>query len=476
MGQEIETTSFTDADSREFAEHLREETDLLMAWEKEGRISGSPRTAGFELECWLVDRNMQPVARNEEFIAALDNDLVVPELSRFNLEFNGDPEILSGTGISDLHRNLEDLWRQARDTAAELDLRLAMIGILPTVTSKHLCEENMSDGRRYKAINNQIFRLRKGQPITLDIDGVEHLQSKHMDVMLEAGATSFQIHLKIPEGGGTDYYNASKLASAPLMAVSANSPYLFGRDLWAESRIPLFEQAVSVGKWDYAERVTFGVRFIEEGFGDIFCANRQRYPVLLPQCSDRPPEKMDHLRLQNGTIWRWNRPIVGWDEDGTPHFRMEQRVVPAGPTIIDSMANAAFYYGLVTGFAENDIRPHQQCQYHTARDNFYLAAHDGLDARIRWEQIDDRPIDELICDLFLPMAHAGLEQLDIAKADRELYLGIIEQRARTGQTGAVWQRRFVKEHGGDMAKLLESYLHYQDLGEPVHSWPLVVSE
>ena len=475
MGQEIETTSFTDGDSRDFAKHLREETDLLVQWEKDGKISGSPRTAGFELECWLVDQDMQPAACNEEFIAALDDDLVVPELSKFNLEFNGDPEILTGTGISKLHEGLENLWQKARATAAEMDLRLAMVGILPTVTSEHLCEDNMSDGQRYKAINNQIFRLRKNQPILLNMEGKDHLQSEHMDVMLEAGATSFQIHIKIPEGRGTDYYNASKLASAPLMAVSANSPFLFGKDLWAESRIPLFEQAVSVGKWDYAERVTFGVRFIEDGFGDVFCANRQRYPVLLPQCSDEPPEKLHHLKLQNGTIWRWNRPIVGWDDDGTPHFRMEQRVVPAGPTIIDSMANAAFYYGLVTYFAEHETKPDEQCQYHTARDNFYLAAKNGLEARIRWEQIDGRAIDHLITEIFLPMAHQGLESLGVAKADRGHYLSIIEARTRSGQNGASWQRKFVKEQGGDMAQLLKSYLHYQDLGEPVHSWPLKVS-
>jgi len=471
MGQEIETTNFTDADARMFAKHLREETDLLVQWEKDGKISGNPRTAGFELECWLVDQNLQPAARNEEFITALNDDLVVPELSKFNLEFNGDPEILTGTGISKLHHNLENLWQKARNTAADMQLRLAMIGILPTVNSAHLCEENMSDGQRYHAINKQIFRLRKNQPIPLEIKGEDSLKSEHMDVMLEAGATSFQIHIKIPEGRGADYYNASKLASAPLMAVSANSPYLFGKNLWAESRIPLFEQAVSVGKWDYAERVTFGVRFVEDGFGDAFQANRQRYPILLPQCSDAPVEALHHLKLQNGTIWRWNRPIVGWDEDGTPHFRMEQRVVPAGPTIVDSMANAAFYYGLVTYFAEHQTKPHDQCQYHTARDNFYLTAKYGLDAKIRWEQIDERPIDQLILGIFLPMAHEGLERLNVAKADRDYYLGIIEARADLGRNGANWQRQFVREHGSDMTQLLKSYLHYQDLGQPVHNWP-----
>lgn len=472
MGEELQTSTFDDDDFQEFVSRMRAETDLLEKWEHEATISGDPTSAGFELEAWLVDQNSRPAARNIDFLAAVNHELVVPELSCFNVELNGDPQELTGLGLSRLQTELEDLWRHAQRAADSIDVRLAMIGILPTVESDDLCVANMSDGNRYKALNEQVFRMRKGRPITLNIEGADRLNSQHMDVMLEAGATSFQIHLKVPEGKGADYYNASKIVSAPLVAVSANSPYLFGKNLWAETRIPLFEQAVSVGDWDYAERVTFGVRYIEDHLSEVFVANRRRYPVLLPQIKDTPAEKLSHLRLQNGTIWRWNRPLVGWDDDGTPHYRIEQRVVPAGPTVLDSMANAAFYYGLVTYLAENETRPHERAQFFTTRDNFYDCAKHGLDARIRWDHVDDQRVDKLILDVFLPMAEEGLKQHDVDPRDIQRYLGVIEARSKNGQNGANWQRNFVKKHKVGMAEMLEAYILRQETALPVHEWPL----
>ncbi|NVJ99158.1 MAG: glutamate--cysteine ligase [Alphaproteobacteria bacterium] len=472
MGQELETSNFADADYEAFTRQLKVETDLVAAWEKAGEQSEAPPTAGFELEAWLVSDQMLPVGANDRFIERMENPLVVPELAAFNVEFNGNPAELSGNALSRLHANLSDLWRSASLTADDMGLRLAMIGILPTIMDADLSPENMTETERYKALNDQVFRLRKGKPINLKISGKEDLVSQHMDVMLEAAATSFQIHMKVPKGKEVDYYNASKLVSAPLVALSANSPYLFGKDLWAETRIPLFEQAVSVGDWDYAERVTFGVRFIEDSLSEVFVANRQRYPVLLPQVSDRQAKKLDHFRLQNGTIWRWNRPLVGWDADGTPHFRIEQRVVPAGPTIADSIANAAFYYGLITYLAEDSIRPHQRAQFFTARDNFYTAAKCGMDAEIRWDHEDGKAIPDLVLNTLLPMAREGLENLQLDRADCELYLGIIEGRCRTCQNGAVWQRRYVTEHNASMTEMLQAYLARQQTDIPVHEWPV----
>jgi len=472
MGQELETSSFKDEDFNVFVKKLKIETDIVEAWEREENLSQAPVSAGFELEAWLVDPQMRPVAKNEAFITAVDDPLIVPELSAFNVEFNGDPEGLSGKGISKLHNDLAALWNRANKSAAAMELQLAMIGILPTVADTDLCVANMSAAKRFQALNEQVFRLRKGKPIKLDIEGKDTLQSDHFDVMLEAAATSFQIHIKIPQGRGVDYYNASKLASAPLVAISANSPFLFGKDLWAETRIPLFEQAVSVGEWDYAERVTFGVRFIEESLSEVFVANRQRYPVLLPQITEREPEKLDHLRLQNGTIWRWNRPLVGWDADGTPHLRLEQRVVPAGPTIADSMANAAFYYGLVAHLADADIKPHKRAQFFTTRDNFYKAAKHGLDAEMRWDHEDGQRIDKVILETFLPMAEHGLRQLGIDEADIEKYLGIIRARCTNRQNGATWQRSYVKKYDASMAEMLEAYIICQQTEIPVHEWPL----
>jgi len=472
MGKELETTCFCELDFKQFNERLTAETNFVQKLERQGNISENGLTAGFELEAWLVDSSMQPAPENQDFLQQLNNPLVVPELSSFNVEINGDPQPLTNDGLSRLHEDLLQLWQLAKKQAEKMDLQLAIIGILPTVKDQDLCVGNMSSTKRYKAINEQIMKLRKGKPLRLDIEGRETLSTEHQDVMLEAGATSFQIHLKIPASKAVDYYNASKLTSAPLLAIAANSPYLFGKDLWAETRIPLFEQAVSVGHWDYEERVTFGVRYLERELSEVFVANRQRYPILIPQVSNRGVEKLDHLRLQNGSIWRWNRALIGWNNDGEIHYRIEQRVVPAGPTIIDSIANSAFYYGLVHYLANHEIKPHERAQFFTCRDNFYQAAKFGLTAKIRWDHKNEQLISDVISDIFLPMAKAGLHAMGINPNDIDRYLGIISARAKNGQNGCQWQRAYVAKHRPTMAELLSAYLKNQNTEIPVHEWTI----
>lgn len=470
MGDEIETSHFTEDNFREFEERLKEETALVGQWFKEGRFAKSATTVGSELEAWLVDPHFNPAAENKEFIRKLNREDVVPELASFNVEFNTDPLLLSGSVLSQAESNLRKNFRIAEQIAEDMGLHLLAIGVLPTVKHGDLIDDNMSGGERYRAINDQIFELRQGKPIQLSITNKERLSLDHRDVMLEAAATSFQIHLKVDADHGVDFYNASKIASAPMVAVSANSPYLFQHDLWAETRIPLFEQAVSVGEWDYSERVTFGVSYLDSSLYEVFQANRQRYPALLPQCVDDPPEKLSHLRLHNGTIWRWNRPLIGFDDDDTPHLRIEHRVVPAGPTAVDLTANMAFYFGLVYGFMQGNAHPGERIPFWAARDNFYEAARDGFDARVIWEGRRLGRMSDLILNRLIPMAREGLEALNLDRADIKRYLDIIRKRTETGQNGATWQRAYVAKHGRDWNKLTEAYYRRQVSGEPVHEW------
>jgi len=472
MGQEIAATGWREEDFAIFVARLRAETDLVEQWEAEGRFASGPPHCGIELESCLVDQAMRPAPLNTAIIADIADALVVPELAQFNIEFNSSPVPLAHNGLARLETELEGLRRHARDVAAAHGLHLVQCGILPTLRHGHLSLRYMTPGNRYVALNEHVFRLRKGRPISLAIDGAEPLRFEQADVMLEAGTTSCQFHLTVPGDASVHWYNAAKLASAPLVALAANSPALFGHDLWAETRVPLFEQAVSVGDWDYAERVTFGVRFLERHLSEVFLANRQRYPVLLPMLSDQPVEQLAHLRLHNGTIWRWIRPIVGWNADGTPHLRLEQRVVPAGPTIIDSIANAAFFYGLVAALATASTPPDGRCQFFTARDNFYTAARFGLDARLRWDHRNDQPVAMLILDHFLPMADEGLQTLGVSEAERRTYLDLIARRVTSGQNGATWQRAWRARHGGSPADVLRAYIERQDSGTPVDSWSL----
>lgn len=480
MGQEIVSSEFSDEDFRRFQQCLIEETDLLAQWLKSGFFTDRDRVAGFELEAWLVDPNYLPAPINEQFLDAIHTEWVSPELSRFNVELNVEPCRLEGAALQGLENGLSSTWNYCCEVASGLGADLAMIGILPSLREEELTLDNMSRMKRYQALNEQVFRLRRGEPLHLDVVGLEHLRTTHHDVMLEAGTTSFQIHLQVSPERSARFYNASLIASAATVAAAANSPYLFGRDLWDETRIPLFEQAVEVGGHDDAvygplRRVSFGSGYVRGSLLECFLENLEHFPVLLPMLFDAPDSDRDylnHLRLHNGTIWRWNRPLIGFEADGTPHLRIEHRVIPGGPTVVDLIANAAFYYGLVQYLADMDEPPEQALTFAQVRDNFYEGARHGLNAHVTWLEGKRGSLSDLILGQLLPLARIGLQTLDLDAGDIHKYLGIIEDRVRSGQNGARWQRSYVEQHGRDMQALTAAYVERQHSGIPVHRWQL----
>ncbi len=472
MGQEIATSHFSKADFDAFASRLKQETALLGTWLEDGTLSDGPPTVGFEIEVWLLASDATPAPVVESLLERLADPLVVPELATFNAEINCPPRPLRGPALSQLADDLTALWGRCQRVAETLETKLAMFGILPTVRPEHLVIANMTPRKRYMALNDQIFSLRRGRPLRLVITGRDRLEMAWEDVMLEAAATSFQLHLKIPARLAGRLYNASKILSAPLIAISANSPYLFGRDLWEETRIPLFEQAVSVGGPVLSERVNFGFRYVERSILETFEANLSRYPPLLPQLLDTRPEQLAHLRLHNGTIWRWNRPLIGFDDDGRPHVRIEHRVMPSGPTLADCIANAALYYGAAVSLINEPTPPEQQLSFAEAHRAFYEAARKGLTADLPWLDGRTHPVVEIIDRDLLPRAASGLLASGASPSDIETYLGIIRARNDARQTGAIWQRRWVARHGPDMIALTRAYLEHQRIGLPVHAWTL----
>ncbi|HXY34927.1 MAG TPA: glutamate-cysteine ligase family protein, partial [Planctomycetaceae bacterium] len=471
MGQEILTTRFKRYDFHRFDQLVEQEMELLRSWFRDERFSSRESIAGLELEAWLVDSLGQPTPWNEQVIALTGSSDIVPELSQFNVEFNVAPRPLSGRGIAALIADLSERWRQADAAANQLGTSVVAIGILPTITDSMLSIANMSRLHRYKALNEQVLRLRQGRPIRLAISGHETLVAEHRDVMFEAATTSFQLHLQVPLAKAVRYYNAAVAAAGPMVAVSANSPLLFGTLLWHESRIPVFEQAIDVGGGALA-RVTFGSDYVHDSLEEIFRENQELFPVLLPLVMDKASERLAHIRLQNGTIWRWNRPLIGFDEDGTPHLRIEHRVLPAGPTMIDMAANMALFYGLVENLAHESPALEARLPFVAAHKNFYQAARSGLDCDTRWLDRRDHPIRQLVLQELLPRAFQGLERLGVDRALAKELLDIIEARARSGQTGSVWQRGFLEKHGRDHALLTRAYRDRQRRNEPVHTWSL----
>ncbi len=476
MGQEITSTQFKKSDFDAFAQRLKQETELLADWFAGKRFENKQFVAGFELEAWLIDHNYLPSPCNEAYLARVNNPLVTPELAKFNVELNGNPQSLQQHGLRKLHDELENTWALCNNTAKQLNAQLTMIGILPTVSKKDLTLDNMSDMKRYRALNEQVLRLRKGKPLNLNIKGHQHLKTEHKDVMLESAATSLQIHLQVPVDQAMRYHNAAQILSGPMVAITANSPFLFGHHLWDETRIPLFEQAVEVGGFNGAaqgpmKRVCFGSTYVRQSLMECFTENIEHYPVLLPILFDEDPAELCHLRLHNGTIWRWNRPLIGF-VDNKPHLRIEHRVMAAGPTVIDTLANMAFFFGAVHQLAQRRSAPEQCLPFSHVKDNFYSAAKSGLDTQFVW--LDGNKISalQLLGEELLPMARTGLEMLNISSEDIDLYTGIIEKRIQQACNGANWQKAFVAKYGTDMTALTKAYVERQSSGTPVHNWDL----
>jgi len=477
MGDEIQSSQFSNADYSAYYKHLKKETENLKGMFDEQAFSESQAMCGIEQEAWITNQKNYPVPENQYLLDEINSDLLSPELAQFNIELNVHPQYIKGGGLRKMHHELSELWSLCEEKLRKKDLHLHMVGILPTVRDKELVIKNMSSMNRYQALNEQVLKLRKGKPLNLDIVGVEHLKSEHFDVMLESAATSFQIHRQVPVEQSARYYNAAILVSAPMVALCANSPFLFGRSLWDETRIPLFEQAVETGGYGDAahgpiRRVTFGSGYVRHSIFELFQHNFDHYPILLPVKLDETDNSLPYLRMHNGTIWRWNRPLIGFDEKNNAHVRIEHRVISAGPTVLDEMANSVFFYGLQEYYAKLEEAPEAILSFSESKNNFYAAAQHGLNAKIHWLNGKKSPILNLLSSELIRNARIGLNMLDVDENDIEDYLGVIEARLRKKQSGAEWQKTYAKKHGNDMNQLAARYWELQNSGNPVHDWSL----
>src|SRR5579864_1170185 len=458
---------------------------------RERLFDENPSTVGQEIELNLTDEHGMPSMRNAAALAAIASPAWDTEVGQFNLEINVRPRMLDGDALDTLETELRADLNAADTRARTVGSHLVMIGILPTLAEHDVNEGSMSANERYKVLNEQIFAAR-GEDMRIEIDGAERLLT-HMDsITPEAACTSVQLHTQVSPDAFANYWNAAQAIAGAQVALAANSPFLFGKQLWHETRITLFEQATDTRPDELKEqgvrpRVWFGERWITSVF-DLFEENLRYFPALLPICEDEDPlavldagdsPQLAEMSLHNGTVYRWNRPVYGV-VDGTPHLRVENRVLPAGPTIADVVANAAFYYGLVRALAEAQRPIWTQMSFATATENLHEAARHGLDANLYWPGLGDVPASELVVRRLLPLAHEGLARWGVGSAQADRLLGIVEQRCLTGQNGAAWQIATVAgltERGGvDRREALRQmtlrYIEHMHSNEPVHTWPL----
>ncbi len=491
MGRDIQATKFSGEDRRIYRDKVWRSLEAFATMLRERLFEADPAQVGQEIELNLVDSAGMPSMRNAEVLGALADPAWATEMGQFNLEINVPPRRLDGDALGELEREIRaDL--NAGDTSARgTGSRLVMIGILPTLRKDDVNEGTMSANDRYRVLNEQIFAAR-GEDMRIEIDGAERLLT-HMDsITPEAACTSVQLHLQVSPDAFASYWNAAQAIAGVQVALAANSPFLFGKQLWQETRITLFEQATDTRPAELKEqgvrpRVWFGERWITSVF-DLFEENIRYFPALLPICEDEDPlavlasggiPQLAEMSLHNGTIYRWNRPVYAV-VDGKPHLRVENRVLPAGPSVVDVMANATFYYGLVRSLAESERPVWTQMSFTAAEDNLHEAARLGLAAHLYWPGLGEVPVDELVLRRLLPLAREGLRRWNVNTEHADRLLDVIEERCLTGQTGAAWQvatvtkitenARAVRPEA--LRQMTQRYIEHMHANEPVHTWPV----
>ncbi|MDT9691938.1 glutamate-cysteine ligase family protein [Streptomyces sp. P9(2023)] len=496
MGEKVVADGFDLSDRQRYRRKLQQCLAGLARLLAEKRFDRPRNLMGLEIELNLVGADGMPRMVNGAVLERIASPDFQTELGMFNLEVNIAPHRLGGRVFDRLAEELRAGLGYADRKARELDAGVVMIGILPTLAQDDLVSENLSDVDRYTLLNDQIVAAR-GEDFTLDIHGVEGLTCTATSIVPEAACTSVQLHLQVTPARFPAVWNAAQAVAAVQIAVGANSPFLFGRELWRESRPPLFTQATDTRPPELQAqgvrpRTWFGERWVDSAY-DLFEENLRYFPALLPICDEEDPllvldqggvPRLQELVLHNGTVYRWNRPVYGW-VDGVPHLRVENRVLPAGPTVTDVVANAAFYYGLVRALAEETRPIWKRLPFEDAAANFDTACRHGIDAELRWPRpgrsgaVASVPAVRLVLDELLPLAAAGLDAWHVEPADRDFYLGVIEERCRARVNGASWQAdtfHRALESGLDRdAALAATTRRYAELmrgGEPVHRWPV----
>jgi hypothetical protein len=491
MGKDIERDTFDEGEYVRYAQRLEQCLSVLQELLARPGFGVGPATMGAELELFLVDGAARPMSRNQAVRVAAADPRVTVELDRFNLELNASPVRLAECPFSALGDELTLLLDRVANAASAFGGRLVLIGILPTLRRSDLGPEALTDLRRYSALNNRLRHVRHG-PIQIRIAGDDPVELVSDDVSVEGANTSFQLHLRVNPADFSRTYNAVQLATAPVLAVAGNSPTFLGHRLWEETRIALCKQSIddrdTRSPRRRLARMAFGTGWLRDGPLQLFAESVRLHQPLLPILAasnprdgdGMPAPPLEELRLHLGTVWRWNRAV--YDPDCGGHLRIEMRALPAGPTVIDMLANGAFLIGLSLWLTGQDPRWTYQMSFERAEHNFYRAAQHGLTAQLTW------PLDrggnprtgaaaELVTEL-LPWAREGLLRADVAPAEANHLLEVIAGRVATGQTGAVWQRKALAAAERRMGRpaaleaMLHSYLDFAATGEPVHTWSI----
>jgi CBS domain-containing protein len=494
MGEQRVSIVKDEASMQHFVRNLLRDVQALEYMLENDWFESDIVRIGAEQEmCIVHNKTYKPATIAMEALELMkEYDWVETELAKFNLETNLLPRIFEKDCLSELEKENSSKLEIIRANLKGLNADLILTGILPTLRKYDLEMENLTPKKRYYALMEAINQQLIGNAYELRLSGIDELLVKHDSPLLEACNTSFQVHLQVAPADFVCLYNISQALAAPVMAIAANSPIVFGKRLWHESRIALFQQSLDIRTThdhmrERSPRVSFGNGWLDHSIMEIYKEDIARFRVLLSadveedalaMIADGKVPKLRALQVHNSTVYRWNRPCYGISESGKPHLRIENRVLPSGPSVLDEVANAAFWLGAMIGMHEHckDIR--KQLSWEDVRDNFAKAAKFGIDTTFNW--FGDKKVSpcDLILQELLPIARKGLESRQVNTADIDRYLGVIEERAKKHMNGARWQLRafskLIKEVSRDEAVsvLTASIVENQTKNKPVHTWKL----
>jgi predicted transcriptional regulator len=487
MGQDTSNTKHTKNKHLHFVSALLEDITALEQMIDSGMIESDIERIGAEQEICIVQEDFTPADNSIALLQAINDPQFTTELAKYNIEINLHPRKLAEGCCLAMENELLEKFSNARKHAASLQSHLVIAGILPTISRKEITLDYLTPKERYHMLSKKLRDLR-GRKFDLYLKGVDELHIRHDSIMFEACNTSFQVHMQIAPADLVASYNWALAISAPVLAICSNSPLLLGKELWSEIRIALFQQSIdtrhSVDEIrEQRPRVTFGKDWIYNSITEVYKEDISRFEVLinddieehaLQSLTENKVPELRALRLHNGTIYRWNRICYGITND-KPHMRMECRYIPAGPTVRDEMANAAFWFGLMKARPENVKRIWEHFDFKDVKSNFFKAARAGMESAFVWRGKTISAYD-LIKNELLPLAHAGLKQCGMTEEEIFLYLGTLEQRLET-RTGAQWQvqnfRKLKKEmNDADALRVLTEHMYkLQVQNMPVCNWP-----
>lgn len=490
MGIEIDHTDFSNEDFEHFRRRLQNNLKALEILLARRNFGEGDLSFGAELELYIVDSEGRPLHVNQEIQQQLNDPRLTLELNRYNLEYNFSPCLLKDHCFRTTQQEAQSVIAKINACADQWEGRAVPIGILPTLQQSDTGYHAMTPLVRFEALTKALTEIRGG-PFTIAIEGEDTLQLAMDDVTLEGANTSFQIHLRVPPREFSDFYNAVQLVTPLVVAMAANSPTLFGHRLWQETRIPLFKQSIDCRPKDSLHprpaRVNFGTNWIRDGAFELFAEASLLYRPILPKVDDEDAvaiarqggtPSLNELRLHQSSIWWWNRPV--YDPTGDGHLRIEMRALPAGPSLVDMLANAALAIGLAK-LMQPKVRallPAIPFTYCTA--NFYRAAQQGMDAELFWPSLtQSEPEYFAVTDILaklLPEIPEHLAAMGFVEEDYQPLMAVLKERLATRQTGARWQLQKLEELRQDLHKrdalvaMLKQYQENSNNNIPVAQW------